>query len=1403
MIKLAVLLLTFATSLYAQTAWWEPAAPRQGDVVRFYYDAVAGALPDNGTQVWMHWGVLGDGGAWTTPPNEIWPEGSVLHTDNVALQSPMTNDGNQVWSVSVDFTPDIAAIAFVFTDRGNNWDNNSGNNWELTFLTAGTVSWWTPSEPEPGDAITIYYDAVAGTLPNTVTNVILHWGVNETGPGNWRLPPQAMWPAGTVAQGLAARSPMVNQGNGLFSVTIPTTLDTIFAVHYVTTDGSNWDNNNSQNWNILLDEPPVAQMSHGIFRFDPRSAFSQFNGTINSVNLAGTFNGWSTTATPLTSIDAYGNRFGDVAIPVGDIEYKFVINGNNWQIDPDNPRNAPGGFNNSLLTVVPDSLPQVYDIQPGENGVFEEGSAQTITCKVRGGDFGPGINGTPVTRINGVQVTPTWNPTTQQLSVNLPTDPILVELTVEATDSAGRSAVRYMNYYFSAGTYYVAMDLHNDVIYNTTESVDLREFVLYSYSDGDSLEIRTHFFSSMTENSMAIVTITSEQGAYDTYGGMDADYNVAGLGTGGIVLPMLAATSPNYDPAIHNRLHYGEIGGPSVPANFESTAGYIQCYVAVADLEAALGNYQTEWQFTCVSAIAAPAVDGYVHEVTAAEGGSDGFEDPDFYDSFFFSASDIQEKNSKNYGLTRRVTLDAPGRGLDAISPDEIGPNVAHPGPLCQILTRGAPTRVANKTIKGRVTSNAALTNVWLMQDDVAHPVTMTGDSFALAVTLTEGDNLFSLFARDVNADTGRSAQMNFPLLVDHAPNPVIVVNVGDASVSLVGTSSTDPQGDPLTYHWSVDPNNPEPVTIGDPNSGFVTFTIPSTAGEYYFDLEVTDTEGNTSTSRTFIRVNGANVSAFLNNQCAEWVDNAMVYEIFVRSFSPEGDLDGVTAQMGHIAELGVNAIWMMPIFEGPSDHGYEITDYYTIEQDYGTEQDLHELVEAAHAHGIHVVLDMVINHTGIGHPFMQDALRYGRNSFYWAWYDRDGSGNYTYYYDWSSLPNINLANPETARYYIDMCKYWIEEFDIDGYRCDVAWGPMQRTPQFWVDWRRELKKIKPDCFLLGEAGASDFAILNDRFDMAYDWALHHEGTAGFTRMFPGIPNLSNLTELITNYGFPWPDYKNPFRFMENHDESRYITVKTPAQTKLVAELLMSIPGVPMIYAGQEIGETSQRGTINWGSDPNNMYQHYYRLMNARKMLPAMRTGDFDLLTTDQPGPCYAFTRTGEGMDPVIFCGNFSSTSQLVNVNLDAELLGLHPDSTYYVSEITTAQSFSRLGSELTTIFTSLSSYSGRVWVISDSVITTDAPNLPAVPRSTELLAPYPNPFNPVVTVPFELARASHVTLRVYDVLGRETVRLVDDMMQPGAHEFAWDGSNVSSGIYFVMLQADGIAQTKKLVLMK
>jgi glycosidase len=675
-------------------------------------------------------------------------------------------------------------------------------------------------------------------------------------------------------------------------------------------------------------------------------------------------------------------------------------------------------------------------------------------------------------------------------------------------------------------------------------------------------------------------------------------------------------------------------------------------------------------------------------------------------------------------------------------------------------------------------------------------------------VTLVEGENRFNAWAVDANNDTGRSPTMTFTLVIDHSPDIVLSTRVEGGQCILDASQTTDPEHQTVSFEWQADVNNPQAVTLQNANAATASFAPPAVAGEYYFNVTATDPDQHQTHARTFFTITSDSAHGFSNNECAEWVKNAMIYEIFPRSFSPSGNLAGITAGLQRIADLGVNCIWLMPIFDGPSDHGYEVTDYYHIEQDYGTDADLHDLVNTAHSLGIKVILDMVLNHTGIGHPFMQDALRYGRYSHYWDWYDRDASGNYTYYYDWVSLPNINLNNPETVKYFIDMCKYWIEEFNVDGYRCDVAWGPQQRSPQFWVQWRRALKKIKPEALLLAEAAANDFTIFTNRFDLAFDWNLHHEGSASFANMFPSIPNFPALTDLVTNYGVGWPPYKFPLRFMENHDEVRFISTNTAQQTRLVSSFMMTIPGTVMLYAGQEIGTRTQRDMISWGQDPDNMYPHYYRVTQARKLLPVLRKGNFLVLNNNQGGTCYSFARYGNSMDPVIFAGDFAPASAVVSITLDPVQLGLSLDSTYVVSELLGGTNVTMTGAQLTSLVTSLSSYQSRIWVISDSAISVDAPkNPPALPQRILLGPAYPNPFNPVVTLRLELSDRVHVRLRIYDVLGREVVTVVDAPLEMGLHSLVWDsrssGRNVGSGVYFAVLEAGSVREVRKLVLLR
>jgi len=1402
----------------AQHVSWQPTSPRVGDAVTYRYDSRIGPLGPATTTIWLHWGELDPStGSWSTPPQSIWPQGSRLHSDNVAVQSPMTRGQDSVWSVSIDFDTSLQDMAFVFTDGVSQWDNNNGHNWILNFVLPGTVSWWTPEDAQPGDTITIYYDAVPGTLPNASPNATLHWGVNESGHGNWRLPPQAIWPAGTVPVGSAAQTPMIAMGGGLFRITIITT-DSVYTLHYVVTDGTNWDNNGNSNWDIELTEPPPLTYTYRIFRFDPRSAFAtQFSGSVNSLNLAGAFNGWSTSANPLPNVDMYGNRWGEVRMPVGTSEYKFVINGNNWQTDPDNPLTAPGGYNNSVITLTVDSLPQFYDIQPGENSVFNTNTALHVAVKVRPGDLGPGISGSPFAVVNGMLYPQmTWNAATGDLSFDWPAQatPGGMDVTIYAADSAGRNGRRNFHYGFRDNGY-MAVDPYEDLNYNAGELSDVYDLfgmTIKERANGDSLEM-TVMLAGVTPalSPLILVTISCSADAFAEIPGFNGDLAVPNQSGGGVSLLLLYPQSPFYNPAVHNTLHPGgnlATPGPSVALASDGANDAFTVVMATSDLEDALGSYQTAWYYTCSTFIAAGSDQGYCQEITSAMGGVDGEEEPDCIDVLFIMAADVQTKLMHNYGLTRRATLDAPGRGLAAVTPQGIGPNILSPGPVCRVLTRGAPTYDTTQTITGRVTSSVALGQVWLVRNDVLAPVTLTGDSFVVPVILTEGENRFNVWAVDVNSDTGRSPACVFTLVIDHAPNITLATRVEAGQCVLDASATTDPEQQAVTFLWEADADNPAPVTLLNANAAVASFTRPAVLGEYYFNVTATDPDQHISRARTLFTVYADSAHGFANNECTDWVKNAMIYEIFPRSYSAQGNLDGITADLPRLADLGINCIWMMPIFEGPSDHGYEITDYYAIEQDYGAAADLHELVQAAHALGIRIVLDMVLNHTGIGHPFMQDALRYGRYSHYWDWYDRDANGNYTYYFDWTSLPNINLNNPETVKYYIDMCKYWITEFDIDGYRCDVAWGPQQRSPQFWVQWRQALKEIKPECLLLAENGANDFTIFTNRFDLAFDWNLHHEGAASFANMFPQIPNFNQLNQLVTNYNVWWPAYKNPLRFMENHDEARFISLNTAVQTKLVSSFMMCLPGAVMLYAGQEIGTTSQRGTITWSVDPNGMYPHYYRLTNARKLLPAMRTGSFTLLDNNQNTSCYSFARYGANMDPVIFVGDFSPSSSVVTLTINLPQLGLHADSTYVVTELLSGTYYSTQGSQLASLLTSLSGYQSRVWVVSDSVISVDVP--PAqqpLPQKTELGAAYPNPFNPVTTLPLELSSPVHVTLKIFDVLGREVAMVMDAPLQAGVHQIVWDsraaGREVGSGIYFAVMQAGKTTQIRKLVLLK
>ncbi len=1418
---LAITLLLGTTAL-AQHVWWDPEAPAIGQPFTIHYDSRVGVLGSDIAQVWMHWGVGVEGGNLYAAREEIWPAGCHLSGDGYAVQMTMVAGTDTVWTLTIDPDTSIRHIEFVFTDLGDTWDNNAGANWRIDFVSGDVVAWWTPEEPEPGDLVTIYYNTIPGALPDDAATVLLHWGINEPYHGAWIEPPASMWPPGTVpwGDGHAVQTPMNSQGGGIWSLSIQSN-DTTYTIHFVTLDGVNWDGNDGANWDIILEEPPEPILAHHVFAYDPRSAFGGYIGTITSVNLAGTFNGWSTSHDPLDGPDENGVWMKEFAIPAGTHEYKFVLNGGEWQNDPDNPNFAPGGYHNNLITISLDTLPQIYQFYPPEGEVYRGATAEISPwAKVRKGDLGPGLQGDPSVTWDDAPNVSIWYPASDSLWI----EPITAypgehEITVTAQDSAARdrTATRAVWVVESEEGFY-ALDSRADDFgpgsysdpYGVEGDADLLGFVISEAAEGDSLAFMVEMVV-ITEQTRVFMHILSDIAPpFAPTASFSLETEFPDWNGCGVAFVLGDTTTSATSPALLNTLYlsrspltYGAEIELDPVAYGENR---FEFKLARADLEAVMGNYQTEWYFSCCAFLSDPS-DGDAYEIDAAHGGDDSPSDPDIFDALFITPR-LQNVLLMNWSENRTATFDATGRGFVAIHPDSIGPNVFHSGPIMTILSRGASTIFADQELTGTLESAETVVSINLYQNDNPPIVIPTSeDTFTVDVTLVEGINTFRLEGIDAVGDTGRSSQTVFVLDVNHTPDPVIDASVeGDEGV-LDASASTDPDSPNLEYLWSADEDNPEEVTLTNPDAAIASFTLPESNGEYFFSLDLDEATGPGVTAKTVFTVYDDSVDAFELDESTWKVRDAIIYEIYPRAYSTSDHLAAIAADMERIAGLGVNYIWLTPTFPGPTEHGYEIVDYYGVEEDLGTEQDMRDLIDAAHSYDIGVLLDMVINHTSIQHPFMQDALRYGRFSHYWDYYDRDANGDYTYYYNWTNMPNLNFDNPEVVNYFIDVCKYWVDEFGIDGYRCDVAWGPQGRTPGFWPQWHNALKKLYPEILLLGEMGANEFNDFYDRFDLLYDWTLYHDG---FSDLFQGgIPSINNLHTVITNYGYPYPPYKYPFRFLENHDESRYISYNSETQSKLAALLLFTIDGVPLIYAGQEVGETSRRGLIDWNGGPEGLSHYYYQLCQLRKQFLSIRSPQVERITNSQSSVVYSYLRYIEGELPIIVALNMASNSQVPTITVPTDDIGLHPDSTYYLSELLTGTYLERTGAQLTTIVSSLSGYQGRVWVIADEPIQLDVPEQSIeIPEVFALKQNYPNPFNPTCTIPFEISSRSRVTIAIYNVMGQQVKVLTDDIFSVGVHQIVWDGHNqfgspVGSGIYFYRMRAGNFVSTRKMILLR
>jgi glycosidase len=425
-------------------------------------------------------------------------------------------------------------------------------------------------------------------------------------------------------------------------------------------------------------------------------------------------------------------------------------------------------------------------------------------------------------------------------------------------------------------------------------------------------------------------------------------------------------------------------------------------------------------------------------------------------------------------------------------------------------------------------------------------------------------------------------------------------------------------------------------------------------------------------------------------------------YEVFVRSFADSttgplandgiGDLQGLIERLDYLndgdpdtsTDLGVTGIWLMPVAQSPSYHGYDVTDYYTIEEDYGTNEDFKRLIEEAHKRGIRVIVDLVLNHTSSEHPWFRQAP--DKNSPYHDWYiwsdENPGYkgpwgqtvwhrlGNQWYYgIFWEGMPDLNYNNPAVTDEMLKVSDFWLTEMGVDGFRLDAIRHLyeeaqlQENAPQTftWLgDFHDHYKAVKPDAFAVGEVWTNTETAakyVGRKVDAVFEFDLAESILSSINNR-----NRSALATALNTAqeSFPSGQYAP---FLTNHDQDRVMSqlARKTDRAKLAATILLTLPGVPFIYYGEEIGMTGQkpdekiRTPMQWtggphagfsavrpwepvnqgyedanieaqSADPDSLLSLYRELISLRNQHPALRSGAWFPVEADNRR-VYAFMR--------------------------------------------------------------------------------------------------------------------------------------------------------------------------------
>jgi alpha-amylase len=450
-----------------------------------------------------------------------------------------------------------------------------------------------------------------------------------------------------------------------------------------------------------------------------------------------------------------------------------------------------------------------------------------------------------------------------------------------------------------------------------------------------------------------------------------------------------------------------------------------------------------------------------------------------------------------------------------------------------------------------------------------------------------------------------------------------------------------------------------------------------------------------------------------------DWVRGAVFYQVFVRSFQDSngdgvGDLRGLIDRLDYLndgdpattTDLGVDALWLMPVFESPSYHGYDVVDYENIDREYGTNADFEELCQKAHARGMRIIVDFVINHTGRDHPWFKESASSPtspkRDWYVWSETDKGWKqpwgGNYgtwhpsggMYYYGvfWGGMPDLNFRSPEVREEIKRIARLWLAR-GLDGYRLDatrylvengagLGQADTAETHQYLKEFGAAVREAKPDAMLVGE-NWTETEIIADYFGSTAEITGGDELPLNFN--FPlataiiqaaGGSDATDVTSKLGEMKRLYPAGIIDAPFLTNHDQVRVATVlnNDPAKLRSAAAVLLTLPGAPFVYYGEEVGlqngttsnDEAKRTPMPWNDGPgggftsatpwfpfapgrstanveaqsgdaNSLLSRYRALIRARDASEALRGGEITLLGTaagTSPILAYALTTPGE-----------------------------------------------------------------------------------------------------------------------------------------------------------------------------